>query len=149
FEGAAPLAEEARDPRRTIRRAILGATLSIGVLYIFTTYAAAVVFGPGHFANFTSTGTDSWQGLARAFYGGFWVLVFLAIVNSTIANANAGVNVSSRTAYAMGRIGAFPYRLARLGTRRQSPYVAILIVTAVTVAVALGLGFRYDPVTAF
>jgi len=32
FEGAAPLAEQARDPRRTVQRAVLGATLSIGIL---------------------------------------------------------------------------------------------------------------------
>lgn len=37
FEGAAPLAEEARHPRRTIQLAVLLATLSIGVLYVFTT----------------------------------------------------------------------------------------------------------------
>jgi amino acid transporter len=149
FEGAAPLAEEARDPRRTIRRAVLGATLIIGILYIFTIYAVDVAFGPGKFGSFTSSGPDSWQGMARSLYGAFWILVFLAIVNSTIANANAGVNVSSRTAYAMGRIGAFPYRLARISTRHRSPYVAILIVSAATIVVALGLGFGYDPVTGF
>jgi amino acid transporter len=102
FEGAAPLAEEARNPRRTIQRAILLATLMIGALYVFTTYAVDVAFGPNRFASFTTgTGTASWEGLARSLYGIFWFFVFLAIVNSTIANANAGVNVSSRTAYAM------------------------------------------------
>src|SRR5207248_227204 len=120
FEGAAPLAEEARDPRRTVRRAVLLATLSIGILYIFTTYAVDVAFGPGRFAGFGTSGGDSWEGLARSLYGGFWVLVFLAIVNSTVANANAGVNVSTRTAFAMGRVGAFPYALARLSTRHRS-----------------------------
>jgi amino acid transporter len=34
FEGAAPLAEEARDPRRTVQRAVLIATLGIGALYV-------------------------------------------------------------------------------------------------------------------
>ena len=101
------------------------------------------------FAGFSTSGTDSWEGLARSLYGGFWVLVFLAIVNSTIANANAGVNVSSRTAFAMGRIGAFPYALARLSTRHRSPIVAILLVTAATIAISFGLGFGYDPTTAF
>lgn len=149
FEGAAPLAEEARDPRRTIRRAVLGATLTIGVLYIFTTYAVDVAFGPDKFVTFGGSGSSSWEGMARQLYGLFWFFVFLAIVNSTIANANAGVNVSSRTAYAMGRIGAFPYRLARIATRHRSPYVAILLVSATTIAVSLGLGFGYDPVTAF
>ena len=47
FEGAAPLAEEARDPRRTIRRAVLLATLIIGGLYIFTTYAVDVALRTG------------------------------------------------------------------------------------------------------
>src|SRR5262249_26725556 len=61
FEGSAPLAEETRDPRRTIRRAVLGATLSIGILYIFTTYAIDVAVGPDKFANFTSFGADSWE----------------------------------------------------------------------------------------
>jgi amino acid transporter len=113
FEGAAPLAEEARNPRRTIQRAVLLATLLIGALYVFTTYAIDVAYGPKGFAAFaTETGNASWEGLARSLYGLFWFFVFLAIVNSTIANANAGVNVSTRTAYAMGRIGAFPRFLA-------------------------------------
>jgi amino acid transporter len=149
FEGAAPLAEETRDPHRTVRRAVLLATLCIGVLYIFTTYAVDVAFGPDKFNGFGTSGGASWEGLARSLYGAFWVLVFLAIVNSTIANANAGVNVSSRTAFAMGRVGAFPYALARLSTRHRSPVVAILIVTAATIAISYGLGFGYDPVTGF
>ena len=148
FEGAAPLAEEARDPRRTIRRAVLGATLGMGALYIFTTYAIDVAFGPGKFLTFGAE-SPGWQNLARSFYGLFWILVFLAIVNSTIANANAGVNVSTRTAFAMGRIGAFPYIFARLALRHRAPYVAIVAVFVVTVAVSLSLGLYYDPLTAF
>ena len=150
FEGAAPLAEEARNPRRTIPRAILLATLLIGALYVFTTYAVDVAFGPAKFVNFTTgTGAASWEGLARSLYGLFWFFVFLAIVNSTIANANAGVNVSSRTAYAMGRIGAFPRFLAWVHPKHHSPAVAILTGFVITVAVTLGLGLGYDPVTAF
>jgi amino acid transporter len=147
FEGAAALAEEAKEPRKTIRRAVLGATLSIGLLYVFTTYAVDVAFGPSHFSTFSTA--SSWVGLARSLYGVFWVFVFLAIVNSTIANANAGVNVSTRTAFAMGRIGVFPYWFARLNPRHSSPYIGIVIATLFTFAVTLGLGFGYDPVTAF
>src|ERR1035441_267164 len=89
------------------------------------------------------------EGLARSLYGIFWFFVFLAIVNSTIANANAGVNVSSRTAYAMGRIGAFPRFLAQVHPRHHSPALAILTGFVITVAVSLGLGLGYGPVTAF
>jgi amino acid transporter len=150
FEGAAPLAEEARNPRRTIQRAVLLATLLIGALYVFTTYAVDVAFGPGKFATFTTgTGSASWEGLARSLYGIFWFFVFLAIVNSTIANANAGINVSSRTGYAMGRIGALPRQLAVLNVRHRSPVVAIVTGFIVTVAVILGLGLHYTPTVAF
>ena len=75
--------------------------------------------------------------------------MFLAIVNSTIANANAGFNVSCRTGYAMGRIGAFPDALARVNSRHRSPVVAIFVVLLITVAVTLGLGLAYNPVNAF
>jgi len=70
-------------------------------------------------------------------------------VNSTIANANAGVNVSSRTAYAMGRIGAFPRFLAQVHPRHHSPAAAILTGFVITVAVTLGLGLGYGATTAF
>jgi amino acid transporter len=116
---------------------------------VFTTYAADVAFGPARFAGFGGAGAASWEGMARAFYGIFWFFVFLAIVNSTIACANAGVNTSSRTAYAMGRIGAFPRLFALVHPRTHSPVVSILAAFGVTVAVMLGLGFAYDPVTAF
>ena len=150
FEGAAPLAEEARNPRRTIQRAVLLATLLIGLLYVFTTYAIDVAYGPKGFTAFASeTGRASWEGIARDLYGIFWFFVFLAIVNSTIANANAGVNVSSRTAYAMGRIGAFPRFLAIVSPRHRSPVYSILVAFVITVAVTLALGLKYDPTEAF
>jgi amino acid transporter len=149
FEGAAPLAEEARNPRRTIQLAVLLATLLIGALYVFTTYAADVAFGPAGFSGFGEAGSASWEGLARSFYGLFWILVFLAIVNSTLANSNAGVNVSSRTAFAMGRIKAFPTVLGHVSPRHRSPVNAIVLGTAVSLAVMLGLGLHYGPNEAF
>lgn len=132
-----------------MQRAVLIATLGIGVLYVFTTYAVDVAFGPEKFAGFSASGAASWVGIARALYGIFWFFVFLAIVNSTIANANAGVNVSSRTAYAMGRIGAFPHFFGRVHHRHSSPVVAIVATFVVTIAVTLGLGLGYGPEVAF
>lgn len=149
FEGAAPLAEEAKDPRKTIRRAVLGATLGVGLIYVFTTYAADVVFGPGHFASFSSAGPGSWEGIAKASYGIFWLFVFLAIVNSTIANSNAGVTVSTRTAYAMGRIRAFPAFFASVHPRHRTPQYGILTAFLVSIGVSVGLGLHFNPFVAF
>jgi amino acid transporter len=149
FEGAAPLAEESRSPGKTVQRAVLLSALGVGVLYVFTSYAADVAFGPAGFAGFSGAGSASWVGMARALYGLFWFFVFLAIVNSTIANANAGTNIASRTGFAMGRIGAFPHVLAVVHRRHRSPVVAIVTTFVLTVAITLGLGFAYNPQNAF
>jgi len=150
FEGAAPLAEETRDPRRNIKRAVLLSTLLIGALYVFTTYAIDVAFGPAAFHNFTTGATSaSWVGVARSLYGIFWFFVFLAIVNSTIANSNAGMNVSSRTAYAMGRIRVFPSFFAHINARHRSPVYSILAAFVITIAITLGLGIHYTAPVAF
>ena len=77
------------------------------------------------------------------------MLVFFAIINSTLANSNAGVNVASRTAFAMGRVHAFPPMFAQVSHRHRSPVLAIAAGTVIGLAVMLGLGFGYDPVTAF
>jgi amino acid transporter len=149
FEAAAPLAEEAKDPRSTIRKAVLGATLGIGLVYVFTTYAATVVFGPDSFSSFNTTDASSWTGLAKSSYGLFWVFVFFAIVNSTIANANAGLNVATRTAYAMARVGILPRALARVHPVYRSPVVAVAAQFVIAIAATLILGFHYGPMTAF
>ncbi|MFF4838358.1 APC family permease [Streptomyces sp. NPDC001315] len=149
FEAAAPLAEETRDPRRTMHRAVLGAALAIGLFYVVTTYAMTVYFGPDRFARFGASGAASWEGVARASFGLFWVLVFLAVVNSTIANANACANVSTRTAFALARARVLPRVLAALHPRHRSPVAGIAVQAVVAIGAVLGLGLAYDPVTAF
>ena len=150
FEAAAPLAEEAREPRRDVQRAVVGSAVLIGLFYVLTTYGATVFFGPQKMAAFTDFGGGNpWDGLARAAWGAGWVLVFLAIANSAIANSNAGANAATRTWYAMGRIRLLPPILAAVHPRFRSPYVGVIAQLIVGVGLSLWLGFQFDPLTAF
>jgi amino acid transporter len=150
FEAAAPMAEEAKDPRRTIKLAVIWSAFGIGVFYVLTTYAATVYFGPRRMADFVSFGNGNpWDGLARAVWGAGWVVVFLAIANSAIANSNAGANATSRTWYAMGRIRLLPAAFTRTHPTRHSPYVAVTAQFVLAVAVALWLGNQFTPLLAF
>ena len=45
FEGAAVLGEEAREPRRTVPRAIVWSVLGVGILYTFCIWAEVVGLG--------------------------------------------------------------------------------------------------------
>jgi amino acid transporter len=147
FEAAAPLAEEAKDPRRTIGRAVVLSCLLVGLYYVLTTYAATAFNGPGNMLNFKA-GTG-WENLGRAAWGSAWVFVFLAIVNSTIANSNAGSNAATRTWFSMGRVRLLPRALASVHPRFRSPHVAVWLQLLVGLIVPFWLGFQFDPVTAF
>jgi amino acid transporter len=150
FEAAAPLAEEAKDPRRTVRLAVVYSCLLIGLFYVLTTYAATVFFGPGKFAEFPASGDGNpWDALARTAWGAGWVLVFLAVANSAIANANASANAATRTWFAMGRIRLLPRVLEHVNPRWRSPDVAVAVQFAVGVVVSVWLGLQYKPLTAF
>ena len=150
FEAAAPLAEETENPRRNIPKAVMYSTLSIGALYAFTTYAATVAFGPSKFKDFaTYNNGNPWDGLAKGLGTIFWLLVLFAIINSTIGNANAGANVFTRTAFAFGRAGAFPKSLAEIDPKHKTPRNAVIVQLIVGLIIALGLGAKYTPQTAF
>jgi amino acid transporter len=146
FEAAAPLAEETIDPHRNIKLAVIYSCIGIGAFYILTTYAAVAYFGPDKFAGFASAGGGNpWDFLARKVWGAGWVLVFLAIANSAIANSNAASNATTRTWYAMGRIRLFPSILAHTHPRYKSPDVAVFVQFVVGVFLSLWLGAKYGP----
>jgi amino acid transporter len=152
FEEAAPLAEEAHEPRRHVQLAVVLSALIIGIFYLINTYASTVFYGPNRMVGFVQAGdANPWQNvLARNAWGGFgFLIVFLALLNSAIANLNAANNSSSRNLYAMGRIRLLPRGFTALNRRYDSPYVGLLVMLVVTVGVALWLGFQYDPYTAF
>jgi amino acid transporter len=146
FEAAVPLAEEARNPKRTVQVAVVGSAAIIGVFYLLTTYAAAVYFGPDRFTEFAGYGEGNpWQQLANDLWGGYWVLIFAAIVISAIANSNAGANATTRTWYALGRARILTSMLTETHPRWRSPYVGILVQFALALAIALPVGMIYGP----
>jgi amino acid transporter len=150
FEASAPLAEEARNPRRTIQVAVVASCLVIGLFYVLTTYAGDVFYGPDKFVSFGALGGGSpWIQLGRDVWGAGWVIVFLAILNSTFANANAGTLATTRTWFAMSRIGLLPAPLAKIHPRWNSPYVGVIVQLVLTLAVGLPVGLKYGPTTAF
>jgi amino acid transporter len=155
FEAALPLAEETRDPRRTIPRAVLLSCVLIGIFYLICYYAAIVYFGPDKAADptngfFAFNGGDPWDGLAAKVWGPLSILVLLAIVNSAFANSNAGANAATRVGYALARVGILPRALGRVHPRFKTPYVAVHVQGALGIAVALILGFALgSPLNAF
>ncbi len=146
FEAAAPLAEETRDPKRTIRQAVILSAVLIGLFYVFCYYAATVYFGPDRMASefLGFNNADPWGGMANEVLPGIGsLLVTFAILNSSLANANAGANASTRAIFSLGRARLLPAALAEVHPSYRTPVNAVHLqgILGIVLAVALGLLF--------
>ena len=149
FEASAPLGEEARHPRRTVPRAVVGSAIAIGLFYVLCSYAW--VFGAGfdNFVKQATTNADPWRNLGKVFWGGGWVLVFLAICNSIAANSNAAVNAATRVFYSLARNRLAPRQLGHTHKQFRTPNVAIIWMSVFALVVALLFGWRWGPLNGF
>jgi amino acid transporter len=146
FEAAAPLAEETRDPKRNIRSAVLLSAILIGLFYTFCYYAATVYFGPDRMqAEFLAfNNADPWGGMADEVLPGIGsLLVTFAILNSSLANANAGANASTRSIFSLGRSRLVPGWFGAVHPTYQTPVNAVHFqgLFAIVLAVVLGILF--------
>jgi amino acid transporter len=149
FEAAAPLAEETREPRRTIPRAVIWSTIVVGAFYVFNYYAATVYFGPDQMGGFLSANEgDPWGGMATEVLGTLGgLLVVFAILNSSLANANSSATAATRSVFAMGRATLLPRFFAAIHPTRQTPVNAVHVQVALAIVVAIvgGLVLADDP----
>jgi amino acid transporter len=143
FESAAPLGEEAEDPGRTVRRAVIWSTVLVGLFYVFNYYAATVFFGPENMLGFyTSHDGDPWGYMAEQVLPGIGgLLIIFAILNSCLANASAGATAATRSVFNMGRGGLLPSFLAAVHPSRKTPVNAIHVQMVLGIVVVLVLGF--------
>lgn len=147
FESSAILGEESHNPRRIVPRAILLATIIIGVFYVFCSYAGVVGWG------FTKIGTYSsdpnpWGTMATIVWGPVAFIAILAILNSALGNANAAINAGARSLFAMGRIKALPGALGQTN-RFRVPGLAIILMLILGIGITLWVGLVYGPTLAF
>jgi amino acid transporter len=146
FEAAAPLAEETRDPKRTIRSAVLLSAVLIGAFYVFCYYAATVFFGPDKMATdfLSSNNADPWGGMAEQVLPGIGsLLVTFAILNSSLANANAGANASTRAIFALGRSSILPQAFSAIHPTHRTPVNAVHFQGILGIVLAVGLGLIF------
>jgi amino acid transporter len=144
FEAPAPLAQEARLPAKSIGQAIMLSLGSIGLFYIFTSYASAIGWGTGDMAAFASN-ANPYYVLGQALWGAGWWFVVLAIVNSAVGVGLACTNAASRVMYTMGRAGTLPASFGRIHPIHRTPTFAIAFVQIAGMAAILLVGLLLRP----
>jgi APA family basic amino acid/polyamine antiporter len=129
FEDSVNLAEETRNPTFAYPRAILGGLAITATLYVLVSIFAVAVVPP---AGLAGTETPLTLVVARGLPGlpvtdMFAIITMCALVHTTLLN----MLTASRLVYGLAEQGVLPRPLSGVLSVRRTPWVAILVTTAV------------------
>jgi len=147
FEVIAQAGDEAIDPQRNIPKAMLYSVLVVTLTYVVVSFATVVSVRDG---DPSLAGTAPWQWVGSFRDTGFgqavsklmpspfvgYVVVTLAVVFSATSALNATIYSAARASYALGRDGMMPPVVASISHKRNTPYAALLLTSAIILPVA-------------
>jgi amino acid transporter len=142
FETAANLAEETKDPKRSIPRAVLGAVVLVSIFYLIASYVEVAGFG-FDMAVITSPEVSGAPLFAlgapgTTFGSEFWLKILLLVVFFDMLAVYVGAAVAStRGVFAMARDRRLPGGLASVSARYGTPVAAIILLMVVQAVLIL------------
>jgi len=156
WENAPALAEETRNPRRTIPRALYLALAFTTLLFVVFAYTTVTGF---HYDT-SSIGRASVPFLEMAdhYLGSAAILAWLAGIASVLCTLVAAVNSQARVIFDGGRSGLLPSRLGKARPPGQTPVTALLAMGVVGLGIVVVwwlchvtglLGGAAEPVTLY
>lgn len=134
FEDMVNVAEEVKDVRRVLPRAIVMTLLITVVIYILISVIAVLAAAPSELS-------QSAAPLAYLFgkYGGSTVVITVIAIFATTNGALIQIIMASRVIYGLSRQGALPALVGRINRRTQTPILATGLVTVCVILFAVWL----------
>ncbi|MFB9955941.1 APC family permease [Cellulomonas denverensis] len=132
FETSANLAEEVTDVRRVYPRALFGALIAAGVIYVLVGIVAPAVVSPETLSGSSGPLLEVVRAAGGVPLQLFSVIALIAVANGALLT----MIMASRLAYGMAREGLLPAALGRVLPHRRTPWVAIVVTTAVAMLLA-------------
>ncbi|MGL4395082.1 MAG: APC family permease [Hyphomicrobium sp.] len=134
FEDAINVAEECRDPQRTIPLGLVLATAMAAMLYIAVAVTAVSVVPWRELSEAASPLTEVMRRTAPDFPPFIMTFITLfAVANTALVN----YVTASRMIYGMSRQGLLPKMLGQVHASRRTPHVAVLVLLGVLVPLVL------------
>jgi amino acid transporter len=125
WESTGPLAEESKNPKRNVPIGLVGSVVILTIYFVFVTWGYLVGIGVSKVGSIPTASAFPVATLAQRVWGGAWVLLLFALLNSAIALSIACFNGGTRTWYAMGRSGVLPKMVGKVNPTRKTPVNAI------------------------
>jgi amino acid transporter len=145
FEACVPLAEESKNPLKTIPTAIM-ASIVIGVLfYILVSWGVMSGWGLAHSDTLASSVNNPVVVVTKQLWGGFSILLVIVYINSVLGAVFAGNNATTRVYFGMARNHALPRVLSEVGKRHRTPNNAITLQAGLSLLIGLGASLIFGP----
>ncbi|MDT5079985.1 MAG: putrescine importer [Mycobacterium sp.] len=140
FDAVSTMSEEAKDPTRTVPKAIMIATVGCGLIFFGLSYVSQLVFPSNQFADVDSGSLDVMTTAGGQFLNTFFTAAYIAGCIGSALTSQASV---ARILYAMGRDGIMPRKVfGHVSVRFATPTFAILVVSVISLAALfIDLGF--------
>jgi APA family basic amino acid/polyamine antiporter len=134
FQTACFVAEEMRDPRRDLPRALVVGVCGVILLYLGVAYACVRVLGLAELARTSAPAMDV---MMRALGPRGAALIAAGVAISVLGFLSQSILTAPRVYFAMAEDGAFFRSVARVHPRTRAPVVAIALQGAVAAALAV------------
>jgi amino acid transporter len=147
FESAAIYSQEVHRPTRSIPIALFAAVLSLGGVYILTTWLTIGLVGAGRITSvaladppqlYLNLNTQVVGHIGTYFLG-------LFVTTSMFVTTLALHNAATRYLYSLGRHRCFPAPLGVVHSKHHSPHIASLVASCATAMPAILLGIAGVP----
>lgn len=129
FDAVSTFAEETKDPKRNLPKAIMLTTVLAGVIFLGLAYISHLVLPVSTFNDVDSAAIEV---IGKA--GGELLVAFFtaAYIAGSLGSALTSQASVSRIIHSMGRSGVFPAALGKLHARFGTPVLPVLLTSAVS-----------------
>lgn len=148
IESAALYSEEAQSPEKSVARSTYIAVALIGIFYFFTSWITVGAIGPSNIQSIPEdqVGLIYFQLSDKYVSRVFTHIIQLAVATSMFATVLSIHNVASRYMFVLGRQGCFPRSLGSIHAKFQSPYIASIAVSVISMTVVvIAAAFKVHP----
>jgi amino acid transporter len=147
WENSAALAEESRDPRVGIGRAIFTSVLLLGVTYVFLSYATVIAYHED--VKSLTSASVPFVDVAEKLLGFAAFLAYIAGFTSIFGTLLSAANSQARILFNSGREGLLPSWLGQVTARARTPWAAFLVYLGLALGITYVFGWSTDPVVFF
>ena len=126
FESAAALGAEAKEPLRTIPRAVWQSALLVGVLFVIASYTQVAGFA-GNEVTLDKSDAPLQVLASRAGIGFFGIVITIGAIFSFFACVLASINAGARILFLLARHGVFHSAVGKAHETNATPHVAVSI----------------------